>query len=145
MNVTIAFRHCAESELKRLSGLGFANVEHSDGPGYDSYTVRSDGEFIHLVRELRDQLVYLELGRLVDGQMPGWRDWSNRVDLRQLVPERPDLGSHDESPEGICAAVRDVIDAVVAVAIPYFATSATPGSSEGDQTWSGRPDSKRRC
>lgn len=114
-----AFRRAATSELARLKPLGFDRIREERGPGYESYTLFRGVQFIELVREIRDQLVYAELGRLQSGRMPGSKS-SERIDLRQLTPNVGSLGSYEETAEGIAAAVREVVDALVVDGIPHL-------------------------
>ena len=113
------FASVGPRELSRLKPFGFGDLQASRGAGFEAFTVFRDDEFVHLVREMRDQVVYCELGSLIDGEMPGWRDWQERMDLRRLTAAE-NLGWYDGSVAGIEDAIREVLDKMIEVGIPFL-------------------------
>jgi hypothetical protein len=114
------FSTAAKTELERLRAYGFDHLEETQGPGWAAVTVLRGTSFVHLVREVRDQLVYAELGELEEGKLPGWGP-GQRTDVRILVPSPGRLGSYLEAPDSIHEAVRDVVDAVITWGLPHLA------------------------
>jgi hypothetical protein len=119
-----AFWTSGRRELASLEPAGFGGLVEQSGAGFRSLTVFRGVAFVHLVREVRDQLVYCELGFLVDGRMPGWRS-GERTDLRELVDARPGLdqtplGVYEETASGLVASVGRVGAAIRAFGIGFL-------------------------
>jgi hypothetical protein len=120
------FRDCARAEAARLEAVGFGGIRSGSGSGFEFVTVFRSDDFVQIVREIRDQLVYAELGRLRDGQMPGWGATERRVDLRELAGTPKSIGAYDETIEGIETAVREVVDAILAIGLRHFEIGFPP-------------------
>jgi hypothetical protein len=117
------FRLVAPLELERLGPYGFDEPREGHGPGftYESFVVFSGSRFVRLVREIRDQLIYCELGtapRRSTGPSLRGRD------LRELLPRGSELGAYEETEAGIRAAIREVVDAIIDVGVPYLSKAS---------------------